>query len=151
MLRARLRLAVIFLLCASCRTSKQPVPLVVHVWRDPSATFAYKLMGVDLQFTSTKPHLKSGTGIIVGTTASGFQGLLEKMIRDGVDKYRPEILILESEADVPAGIRQQLGSPQSICGPHPAFIPTPVCCKQAWLLKKSIFLKTTEILGIEDV
>jgi hypothetical protein len=27
----------------------------------------------------------------------------------------------------------------------------PDCCKQAWLLKKSIFLKTAEICGIENV
>lgn len=54
--------------------------------------------------------------------------LLEKMIREGVDKYGPEVLILESKTDVPkdATIRQQLGKPELVCGPHPAFIPVSV-------------------------
>ena len=51
---------------------------------------------------------------------------LDRMIPDGVGKYGPEILVLESETDVPATIKQQLGKPQFVCGSHPAFIPTPV-------------------------
>jgi len=65
---------------------------------------------------------------MVANTEGGFQMLLERMIREGVDKYGPEVLILESETNVPqdAAIRQQLGTPQLVCGSHPAFIPVPV-------------------------
>jgi hypothetical protein len=70
---------------------------------------------------------------MVGTTeGGGFQMLLKKMIREGVDQHSPEVLILESETDVPqdVAIRQQLGTPQLVCGSHPAFIPVPVSGEQ---------------------
>ena len=120
MLRARMLFATSVLLCASCRNSEQPLPLVVHVWRDPSASFAERLRRVDYQFALTKPHVNRSEGVIVATNESGFQLLLER-----VGKYPPEVLILESETDLPkdAAIRQQLGKPQLVCGPHPAFIP----------------------------
>lgn len=120
--RVRLLLAAMILcgLCVSCRDSKQSAPLVIHVWRDPSATFAEKLRRVDLQFAMTKSHVNSGVGVMAATNESGFQKLLETL-----GKYPPEILILESEADLPkdAAISHQLGQPQFVCGHHPAFIP----------------------------
>jgi len=66
MLRVHLLLPAV-VLCTSCRRSEPPVPLIVHVLRDPSASFAGKLRNADLQFGLMKPHLKSGKGIMVAT------------------------------------------------------------------------------------
>ena len=123
MLRVHLLLAAV-VFCTSCRRSEPPAPLVVHVLRDPSASFAGKLRNADLQFGLTKPHLKSGKGIMVATNeGDSFPKLLRRFAES-----TPDLLILDSKADVPddPGVRNQVGKAELVCGQHPAFIPTSV-------------------------
>ena len=121
MLRVHLLLPAV-VLCTSCRRSEPPVPLIVHVLRDPSASFAGKLRNADLQFGLMKPHLKSGKGIMVATNeGDSFPKLLRRFAES-----TPDLLILESQADVPDNVRNQMGKAELVCGQHPAFIPTSV-------------------------
>jgi hypothetical protein len=100
------------------------MPLIVHVLRDPSASFARTLRNADLQFGLTKPHLKSGKGIMVATNEGDS---FPKLLRRFADST-PDLLILDSQADVPDDprVRNQVGKAELVCGQHPAFIPTSV-------------------------
>jgi hypothetical protein len=126
MLRVHLLLAAVILLGAGtcCKHSESSAPLVVHVLRDPSATFAGKLRRADLQFALTTPHLDSGKGVMIATNeGKSFAMLLQRFTDSPWD-----ILILDSQADLqedPA-IRNQLTKAEVVCGQHPAFISTSV-------------------------
>jgi len=123
MLRVHLLLAVV-VLCTSCRHSEPSAPLVVHVLRDPSASFAHKLRQTDLQFALTKPHLISGKAVLVATNeGDSFPKLLRQFTES-----TPDLLIVDSEADIPGDltVRGQLGTAELVCGQHPAFIPASV-------------------------
>jgi hypothetical protein len=97
MLRAHLLLAGVILLGAGtcCKHSESSAPLVVHVLRDPSATFAGKLRQADFQFALTRPHLDSGKGVMVATNeGKSFAALLQQVAGSGFD-----VLILDSQAE----------------------------------------------------
>ena len=123
MLRVHLLLAAVVFL-TSCRRSEPPVPLIIHVLRDPSASFARTLRNADLQFALTKPHLKSGKGIMVATNEGDS---FPKLLRRFADSI-PDLLILDSQVDMPddPDIRNRVGKAELVCGWHPAFIPTSV-------------------------
>ena len=126
MLRVHLFLAAVILLGAGtcCKHSEPSAPLVVHVLRDPSATFAGKLRQADLQFALTKPHLDSGKEVMVATNeGKSFAVLLQQFTESGF-----EVLILDSQAGLPENpaIRDRLGKAELVCGQHPAFVPTSV-------------------------
>jgi hypothetical protein len=120
--RLHLFLAVAILASAStsCKHPESFDPLVVHVLRDPSASFAGKLRQADLQFTLTNPHLDSGRGMMVATNEGNrFAMLLQRFTDSPWD-----ILILDSQSDLPKdpAIRKQLERAELVCGQHPAFI-----------------------------
>lgn len=125
MRRTKLLVAVLILFGfgVCCRRSEPTSPLVIHMLRDASAPFADKLRRADLQFSLTKPQLKSGKGVMVATNEGNSFAMLLKRLNDSP----PELLILNSQADMPTdpNVRSQLGQPELVCG-HPAFIPTSV-------------------------
>ena len=126
MLRIHLFLAAAIVLGAGtcCKHAKTTAPLVVHVLRDASATFAGKLRQADLQFALTKPHLNNGKEVWVATNeGKSFAQLLQRL-----PDSPPDVLIFDSQADIPGdpAIRNQLGKAELVCGQHPAFIPISV-------------------------
>jgi hypothetical protein len=128
MLLRLLLILVAVVLGTSCSHSGPSVPLVVHVLRAPSSSFAVQLREADLQFGLTKPHLRSGRGVIVATNeGDSFSKLLRQF-----PEFTPDLLILDSQADAPddPAIRKQLGEAELVCGQHPVFIPTSVSGEQ---------------------
>lgn len=118
----RVNLLVVVALGTSCWRTESPAPVIVHVLRDPSSSFARKLGQADLQFGLTKPHLKNGKVVMVATNeGNSFQMLLRQFTESP-----PDLLILDSQAELPddAAIRKQVGKAEPVCGQHPAFIPT---------------------------
>jgi hypothetical protein len=121
-------LLVVVILSTSCKHSEPSAPLVIHVLRDPSSSFAGKLRAADLQFALTKPHLKSGKAIMVATNeGDSFPKLLRRFA-----EFTPDLLIFDSQAEMPddPNIRNQVGKAEPVCGQHPAFIPTSVSGEQ---------------------
>lgn len=109
---------------ASCKRSQLTPPVVIHVWRDSSASFADNLKRADLQFGSIGPELKNGKPVMVATNEGDSFAMLLKQFAEST----PELLILESENDMPSDpdVRDQLREGTPVCGPHPAFIPSSV-------------------------
>jgi hypothetical protein len=123
-LAAVLAATILVIGMSSCK-HEQASPVVVHVWRDINATFAARLRNADLQFARTKPRLGDGRPILVATNEGDSFALLFHKLSSS---YYPELLILDSEADIPidAAVRKQLGNQRPVCGTHPAFIPAGV-------------------------
>jgi hypothetical protein len=112
----------------SCKRPESVNPLVVHVLRNPSASFAGKLRQADLQFTLTNPRLDSGRGMMVATNEGHSFAMLLQRFTDSPTDSPWDILILDSQADLPEApaIRKQLERAEQVCGQHPAFISTAV-------------------------
>ena len=121
----QLRSILVFLLlstCTSCKHRELSPPIMVHVLRDPSMSFAAHLREADLQFALTKPHLSNGKGVLIATNeGSSFPKLLQSLADTPQD-----LLILNSQSDLQesaAAIRDRLGKPQLVCGGKTAYIP----------------------------
>jgi hypothetical protein len=109
-------------LVTSCKQSSTPVPVVVHVLRDPS--FAGDLFRFEVQFGLTSPRLLSGRAVKLETTDDiPFMDIPKRL-----KAFSPHVLILNSLANIPndPAVGEQLGRSELVCGMHPAFIPTPV-------------------------
>jgi hypothetical protein len=115
---------IVFLLlaaCISCKHRELSQPVIVHVLRDPSASFAKRLRDADLQFALTKPHLNNRMEVLVTTNEGSSFPKLQQRLADTPQ----DLLILSSQSDLPedAGVRDRLGKPQLICGVATAYIP----------------------------
>ena len=105
----------------ACHRRQAESPIIVHVIRDPSGPFVGQLRRATNKFDITKPRLNNGKGIMIATNeGDSFAQLLEQLT-----EAQPEVLLLDSEADIPGGkaVRSQLGQPSVVCGGHPAYIP----------------------------
>jgi hypothetical protein len=123
MTRSYLLLGVGVLLSTSlaCKKQEYPEPVIVHVLRDPSASFAKNLRQADLQFALSKARLNSGKGMIIATNeGDSYRLLLRRLACTPQD-----LLILNSPSDLPdnAEVRAHTGKLQPVCGEAPAYIP----------------------------
>lgn len=98
---------------ASC-SQKAQLPVIVHVLRDPSATFAAALRQADTQFALTRPRLQNGKRILVATNEAGsYQLLLQR-----TGEMPPTMLIASPEPGLPNEVlsRAHLATKRSVCG-----------------------------------
>jgi hypothetical protein len=104
----------------ACEREDAP-PIIVHVLRDPSASFAKSLRQTDFQFGLTKPRLKSGKWVMVATNEGNSYPTLVRRLAD----TQQDLLILNSPSDLPdtPAVRGHVGKPQFVCGGTPAYIP----------------------------
>jgi hypothetical protein len=110
------------ILGTSCKRSRAPEHVVVHVLRDPSASFVAELRQADLEFSNTRHYVENGKFVIVGTLEGGsYLQLLQRFPQSPWD-----LVIFDSESKIPNDIRQQLGTETEVCGHHPAFIPSAI-------------------------
>ena len=123
MTSARSAVIAILLLvfCLSCQ--RQKPPLVVQVMRDSDAQFAKQLDRVTRDYALTKPRVKSGRDVLVGTMEVGgsqFTASVQRLLAT-----HPEIIIVDPQAEFPidASLRDQLGSSVPVCAGTPAYIP----------------------------
>lgn len=78
-------------------------------------------MRADLQFGLTKPHLRNGKGVMTATLT--WSRLTFTQLLGQLDQSQPDLLVLDTEADIPDGaIKQKVGNPTRVCGGHPAYI-----------------------------
>lgn len=132
---------LIFSVCVSCSGRSSSRTIVIHVLRDPSATFANRLRQADSQFALAKPRLADGNAVIVATNEGGsFPKLLSRL-----GDTPPSILILESESDLSddAPVRAKLGKAELVCGGKPAYIPIGISREEREAVEMYLrFLKT---------
>jgi len=119
----RLYFLVFLLLSTSlaCEKREHPAPLIVHVLRDPSASFAKNLRLADLQFGLSKARVKSGRWVMVATNEGNSYPTLMRQLAD-----TPwDLLILNLPSDLPDSpvVRDHVRGPHLICGGAPAYIP----------------------------
>jgi len=121
--RHLLMLVFATLVCSSCRRNESASVLLVQVLRDPHSQFAATLRQQTDQFTASKPHV-AGKNVLIATNEGGpsFAAELPHLLA----KTKPEILILNSESDLPndAGLRDELGKSELVCGRKLAYIPS---------------------------
>jgi hypothetical protein len=103
----------------SCRKRESQTPIIVHVIRDPSGAMGPPIDMAMRRFSLTKPHLANGTPIMIAANeGSSYSQILHRVV-----EARPELLILNSETDLPhdSALRSQLGKSITVCG-DPAFV-----------------------------
>jgi hypothetical protein len=113
-------LLLMFGACISCHEARSE-PVIVHVIRDPSGQLAQQLRQASYKFELTKPRLSDRKAVMIATNeGDSFPKLLQQL-----PEAQPELLILNSEADLPGNttVRNQLGKPEAVCGGRPAYIP----------------------------
>jgi len=106
------------MLTGGCKRSSAPDCVVVHVLRDPAASFVPDLRRADLNFNATTHFTRTGKRIVIGTLEGGYSGVLQRLSKSPWD-----LVIFDSAAKTPDGLRNQLGPETQVCGHHPAFVP----------------------------
>jgi hypothetical protein len=123
MTRSYLSLGIIVLLGMSlaCKKREYPQPIIVHVLRDPTASFAKNLRQADLQFDLSEARVKSGKWMMIATNEGNSYPMLVRRLADTPE----DLLILNSQSDLPetAAVRDHVGKSQPVCGGAPAYIP----------------------------
>lgn len=106
-------LCVTLTVLASCGQKPQP-PVIVHVLRDPSATFAEALRQADTQFALTRPRLQNGKPILVATNEGDSYHLLLQRTKE----MPPTMLIASPQPGLPNEVLSQahLATQRSVCG-----------------------------------
>jgi hypothetical protein len=104
-----------------CEERSHPTPVVVHVLRDASASFAKNLRQADLEFGSSKARLSSGRWMMIATNEGDSYPALVKRLAPTTE----DLVVLNSLSDLPdvAAVKDHVGRPQFICGGAPAYIP----------------------------
>ena len=114
-MRRLLVACVILASSISCRHEGEPSRVqVIHVLRNPVASFAPQLSRANRQFALTKPRLSSGITVLVATNEGDSFAHLMSRIADDPDS----LLILDSESELPqeSSLRALLGPPTPVCG-----------------------------------
>src|SRR5580704_3997244 len=109
MMRVYFLLGVLLVLSMSlaCKEREYAGPLIVHVLRAPSASFAKDLRRADLQFGLSRAHVHSGEWIMIATNEGNSYPMLVSRLADSPW----DLLILNSPSDLPESgvVRDRIG------------------------------------------
>jgi hypothetical protein len=110
----------------SCHRGVSQAPVIVRVYRDSSSPTAQRLMWATNRFTVTAPRLKNGQPVSVAI----YEPRSYSKDLQQIEEIHPQLVILNSESELPAKSASGMGSPKLICGGKPAYIPAWVSPQQ---------------------